>query len=109
MSNTYIGIRTSNAKASEYIVNRINFVGNNFRGELQSLEPNHGYYPMGQLPDSFRIKLEDQKPFYIVYSYGTPIAWAYMNDRGVIAWEIPALRYSVTTSKHQNLVRRAVW
>jgi hypothetical protein len=40
---------------------------------------------------------------YIVYSYGTPIAW-FKNGE----WTIPALKYSVTTSKHQNYVRRAV-
>ena len=41
---------------------------------------------------------------YVVYSYATPIAWH--TEAGV--WYIPAIKYSVTTSKHQNVVRRAV-
>jgi hypothetical protein len=38
-----------------------------------------------------------------VYSYGTPIAW-HTNT----GWFIPDLKYSVTTSKHQGYVRRAI-
>lgn len=40
---------------------------------------------------------------YIVWSYFTPIAW------GTHGHElyIPAAKYSVTTSKHQSIVRRA--
>ena len=41
---------------------------------------------------------------YVVYSYGTPIAW-HTDARG---WYVVAQKFSVTTSKHQNLVRRAV-
>lgn len=41
---------------------------------------------------------------YWVYSYSTPIAW-YSTATG---WYIVAQKFSVTTSKHQNYVRRAV-
>lgn len=41
---------------------------------------------------------------YIVHSYGTPIAW-HRVDTG---WTVPDVRYSVTTSRHQGVVRRAV-
>lgn len=41
---------------------------------------------------------------YVVRSYYTPIAW-YTKDRG---WIVPQDRYSVTTSRHQGIVRRAV-
>ena len=41
---------------------------------------------------------------YIVYSYGTPIAW-HTVDTG---WTVPDVRYSATTSRHQGEVRRAV-
>lgn len=40
---------------------------------------------------------------YIVYSYGTPIAWH--TPQG---WYIVAQKFSVTTSKHQNAVKRAI-
>lgn len=40
---------------------------------------------------------------YFVYSYGTPIAW-----RTNEAWYVVEQKFSVTTSKHQNLTRRAI-
>lgn len=40
---------------------------------------------------------------YTVYSYGTPIATL---DPNRSVWVTPA-RYSVTTSKHTNMVKRA--
>lgn len=42
-------------------------------------------------------------PFYVVWSYGTPIAWAY----GTTV-RVPEARYSVTTSKHQGIVRASL-
>lgn len=39
-----------------------------------------------------------------VYSYSTPIAW-YSHAKG---WYVVAQKFSVTTSKHQNFVRRAI-
>ena len=41
---------------------------------------------------------------FIVYSYGTPIAWHTLN----FGWYVVEQKFSVTTSKHQNYVRRAV-
>ena len=41
---------------------------------------------------------------YIVFSYGTPIA--YLIKRG--EWVVPDAKYSVTTSKHQSTIRRAL-
>lgn len=40
---------------------------------------------------------------YIVYSYNTPIAW-----HGFDGWYVVEQKFSVTTSKHQNYVRRAI-
>ena len=40
---------------------------------------------------------------YWVYSYSTPIAWY---TKG--GWYCVAQKFSVTTSKHQGLVRRAI-
>jgi len=40
---------------------------------------------------------------YWVYSYSTPIAW-YTSE----GWYVVEQKFSVTTSKHQNYVRRAM-
>ena len=40
---------------------------------------------------------------YVVYSYGTPIAYRASGE-----WAIPDAKYSVTTSKHQSTIRYAV-
>lgn len=51
---------------------------------------------------------------YVIYSYGTPIAWRQYVSRedsardGAQTWMVPADRYSVTTSKHQAKVRTAL-
>jgi hypothetical protein len=41
---------------------------------------------------------------YVVFSYGTPIAWHI--DGG--DWYVVEQKFSVTTSKHQNATRRAI-
>jgi hypothetical protein len=70
--------------------------------------------------DSYRTieqKLIEYKPFkgnsmwarhegdeYVVYSYSTRIARCAMN----VMWhDVPARKYSTTTSRHQNLIRKA--
>lgn len=44
------------------------------------------------------------KAIYVIYSYGTPIAWALSKD----TWIIPTTKFSVTTTQHQSLVKTAV-
>jgi hypothetical protein len=41
---------------------------------------------------------------FVVYSYHTPIAW----HREGLGWYIVGQKFSQTTSKHQNAVKRAV-
>jgi hypothetical protein len=93
--------RTSNAKAGDLIVDRVAFTGNNLYGVLTRYD--EVVHLIGQLPIEFEQQLKLDKPDFIVYSYNTPIAWH--SDKG---WFIPEVKYSVTTSKHQNYVRRAV-
>lgn len=45
-----------------------------------------------------------QAATYTVWSYGTPIAWRMADG----SWVMVSGRFSVTTSKHQGIVRRAV-
>lgn len=97
--------RTSNQKAGDLIASRIGFTGNNLYGVLTPFTNATGIHinEMGRLPEVYQDALRSDRPEYIVYSYGTPIAW--FGNKG---WFIPACKYSVTTSKHQNYVRRAV-
>jgi hypothetical protein len=64
--------------------------------------------PYGRLDDVesfYEATHNSGGPVYVVYSYGTPIAWhIYATDE----WVVPAEKYSTTTSKHQGLVRRAL-
>lgn len=45
---------------------------------------------------------------YAVWSYETPIAFTVEGLHGDKIWYMPEFKYSVTTSKHQALVRRAL-
>jgi hypothetical protein len=93
--------RTSNQKAGDLITDRVGFTGNNLYGVVTSF--NSVVYETGRLTPDYEQQLRLDQPSYIVYSYGTPIAW--FCDKG---WFIPDTKYSTTTSKHQNYVRRAV-
>ena len=48
------------------------------------------------------IELYDGKPQYVIYSYRTIIAM-HREGRGAVV----DTKYSTTTSRHQNLIRRA--
>jgi hypothetical protein len=55
-------------------------------------------------PEEFaRFKAVESQVDYAVYSYGTPIAW-----RTASGWYVVEQKFSVTTSKHQTYVRRAI-
>jgi hypothetical protein len=57
-------------------------------------EPGHYVYG-GQLPRE--LESDVRQADYIVWSYGTPIAW-HAGGR----WTVPNVRYSITTSRHQS-------
>jgi hypothetical protein len=94
--------RTSNTNAGDLIANRVAFTGNNLYGVVTPFG-SVIVYELGRLPQEFRDQLKLDQPDFIVYSYGTPIAW-HSNS----GWFMPNCKYSVTTSKHQGYVRRAV-
>ena len=73
-----------------------------------ALTARHEYPSYGRLPDAERAVLRDVaqehgSQTYVVYSYGTPAAWAAPGG----PLYIPDVKYSVTTSKHQSYIRRA--
>lgn len=85
--------RTSNRNAGDLIAERRPFKGNNLSGgEFRGMGQLHPAY------DAVAVSSAE----YVVYSYATPIAWFIAGS-----WVIPHERYSVTTSKHQNIVRNA--
>lgn len=61
------------------------------------------YIRTERMPDSDAAKLRAAKIDYVVYSYGTPIAY-----RANGKWITPDAKYSVTTSKHQGTIRYAL-
>lgn len=97
---------------SAALAEREPFQGNSMRAEylpFDGVPPYTRDMPeMGELPDHDRHFLKADihtartqgLPFYVVYSYRTPIAWAY----GTTV-RVPDVRYSVTTSKQQGKVR----
>ena len=87
--------------AEHYIATRQEFTASALSGFHKDYTPH-----AGRLDEEEYAKLTEasaQNRFlYVVYSYGTPIAWH--DSQG---WYIVEQKFSRTTSKHQNLVRRA--
>lgn len=69
----------------------------NHGGSLRG-EPGRAAYT-GYLPAEYRDAA--RAATYVVWSYGTPIAWRDAAGQ----WTCPEVRYSATTSKHQGVVR----
>ena len=96
--------RTSTRNAAGLIAARQPFTTS---GSLRGGPPGH-WPEHGRLPADHGSALMDSVVAgaveYIVYSYGTPIAW-HRTDTG---WTVPDVRYSATTSRHQGAVRQAV-
>ena len=96
--------KTANQKAGDLIRERVAFKGSNLNGHYVPLVWDCFEPETGRLPETGVLKLHRDQPSYIIYSYGTPIAW-WSTATG---WFIPEYKYSVSTSKHQNYVRRAI-
>lgn len=58
----------------------------------------------GESYEQWRADCDAGHITYVVRSYYTPIAW-FTTDLG---WFVPTDKYSVTTSRHQGIVRRAL-
>lgn len=64
---------------------------------------------LGELPDEWRAVWREDKDatVYAVWSYDTPVAWrTYRNGRA--RWVVPAVRYSMTTSRQQTKILTAL-
>ena len=97
-------MRVRNRDAERFIRERKPFMSHtgNFSGRDHS-----GIHVSGRLPssekESFYAAVDDPQG-YVVYSYSTPIAWYTQAD----GWIISGTRYSVSTSRHQSVVRNAL-
>lgn len=89
--------------APRYIATLTAFQGNSLRAEWY---PAGWNLPTGMLNDNERILLgglDGRYPTFVVFSYGTPIAYAQDG-----AWYVVRQKFSRTTSRHQSIVRRAL-
>lgn len=61
----------------------------------------------GILPEEWRSKFMacQDRMAYVFYSYATPIAWLVAGES---EWEVPDVKYSVSTTNHQSRVQREV-
>ena len=84
--------------AIHYIATRQEFTASALSGSTYSLGA-------GRLRGEELEKFYQEVNFikYAVYSYGTPIAWHTLGG-----WYVVEQKFSQTTSKHQNLTRRAI-
>lgn len=71
-------------------------------GNLSGDRHEPGYIEPGRLPEPYRTELHSRNRHidYVVWSYGTPIAW-HDTERG---WVMPDVKYSTTTSKAQGRI-----
>lgn len=104
--------RITNKEITSYVAAKKPFKANSTHAAW--VAPRSVY--LGRLPHLIARKLvelleclEDQFPpeealMYVVYSYGTPIAWYHSS----IGWAMPSVKYSSTTSCAQGRVREAI-
>jgi len=81
-----------------YIENRLDFRAS----ALEGLDGRTNTYGRLDSVEVMRYESVKDKIDYVVLSYRTPIAWHYAGE-----WYVVAQKFSVTTSKHQSIVRRA--
>ena len=85
--------------AEYYVSNRLDFRASALEG-LDGRTNTYGRLDAEEVAQYERVK---ESIDYVVLSYRTPIAW-----HSAEGWYVVTQKFSVTTSKHQNLVRRAV-
>lgn len=94
-----MGQKSQNAIVTA-IGERSTFVVNTMSGRQVG---NMDTYSTSQMPAAERDRFLSDRPQYVIWSYGTPIAWVTGDGRQVVS----STRYSVTTSNHQGIVKRA--
>lgn len=89
--------------AIHYIETRQGFKASALKGVNVNEQGLLGAFGRLDAQEFAKFKQEETSVDYIVYSYDTPIAWHSSNG-----WYVVEQKFSVTTSKHTNYVRRAI-
>jgi hypothetical protein len=89
--------------AIHYIATRQQFTASALSGGYKNFVPDWGRLNETDC-HKMNTVMNENGGAYIVYSYGTPIAYFTLLQ----GWYIVEQKFSVTTSKHQNLTRRAI-
>jgi hypothetical protein len=89
--------------AIHYIATRQEFTASALRGVNVNERGLLGGFGRLDEEEFAKFKQNETSVNYIVYSYDTPIAWH--SSEG---WYVVGQKFSQTTSKHQNLTRRAI-
>jgi hypothetical protein len=89
--------------AIHYIATRDEFKASALSGNFKDYTPSEGRLNREEYA-LLESAMNESRIAYVVFSYGTPIAW-HTDARG---WYVVAQKFSVTTSKHQNLTRNAI-
>lgn len=89
--------------AIHYIATGQEFKASSLSGVNANVSGLSGAFGRLNAEEFAQFKQDETRVDYVVYSYGTPIAW-----RTNEAWYVVEQKFSVTTSKHQNYVRRAI-
>lgn len=100
------GFGETRAEIYRHIMGGRDFDSGNLSGRRQV--NGTAYYHPELLPKPWRERINEDQPDYVVWSYGTPIAWHCKDDEGKDIWTIPDERYSATTTRHQGMVRTAL-
>jgi hypothetical protein len=90
--------------AIHYIATRQEFKASALSGVNANTSGLQGAYGRLDYEEFAKFKNVETQVDYVVYSYGTPIAW----HTQAYGWYVVEQKFSVTTSKHQNYVRRAI-
>lgn len=95
-------LRVSQKDAAGYIAAGVPFVASALSGTVGA--PGRAGRLEGEDLTLWRRHCVNPDVTFTVWSYGTPIAWRMADG----SWVLVSGRFSVTTSKHQGVVRRAV-
>ena len=91
------GKKVSQADVAPLISQRQPFQASTLRGVP-------GQAGTGRMSDDEIRSYRQSNPSYTVLSYGTPIAWHHEGG-----WQVSPSKYSMTTSRHQSIVKRAIF
>lgn len=97
---TSTGRKITNREITSAVARREDFRANSSSGHNATRAPSTGYLPQ-EWREILRNHETDGLVSYVVLSYSTPVAWVLTDGTAVV----PAVKYSVTTSKAQGSIR----